>query len=394
MSDFLVNVLNRHIGIGKLVRPRIRTRFEPDAPVNSMPKYASDKAETNSDIHRGGQDSYNYATSAIIAPADEPATSNMDTHRYEKQQVRDQREPIVKSAGSNERDVARKTKYNPPSGSVSRPGYMVPPDVTKDKDTMEDCNSKKHQVNNQHVPVVRLAEAIENKIVQNTPDNSHPEPVGRSEYVLPADVDGDTDKRKVITSNHTTVDNSRQESVRLHENVHEDINTACEYDMEKSLDNQMQKTMTRLVSPHKHRNVVNTAKADNTAANPNNEAPYDPPSDQYQSTKSGLPSGLSANSTSPERDIISAKPRMVYLQNESVRPKNLLLNPRWLSDRQNKSRKDSRTEIEPITNVTIGRIEVRATPLQEIEKPKRKRKPSGVMSLDQYLSQRNQKGNR
>ena len=42
---------------------------------------------------------------------------------------------------------------------------------------------------------------------------------------------------------------------------------------------------------------------------------------------------------------------------------------------------------EPVIHVTIGRIEVKATNLQKPKQPRRQKKPSGVMSLDRYLNQ-------
>ena len=69
--------------------------------------------------------------------------------------------------------------------------------------------------------------------------------------------------------------------------------------------------------------------------------------------------------------------------------------PAWLKQRQTefslKNTETSRTS-EPIINVTIGRVEVKA---QHEPKPKTRSsraKPSGVMSLDEYLSQRQRKG--
>lgn len=49
---------------------------------------------------------------------------------------------------------------------------------------------------------------------------------------------------------------------------------------------------------------------------------------------------------------------------------------------------------EPVINVTIGRIEVRATQSREPESPKSQGKPSGVMSLEQYLNMRSRGGSR
>jgi len=49
---------------------------------------------------------------------------------------------------------------------------------------------------------------------------------------------------------------------------------------------------------------------------------------------------------------------------------------------------------EPVINVTIGRIEVRAIQSREPESPGSQGKPSGMMSLDQYLNMRSRGGSR
>jgi hypothetical protein len=57
-------------------------------------------------------------------------------------------------------------------------------------------------------------------------------------------------------------------------------------------------------------------------------------------------------------------------------------NERWLAI-------NSKTKTEPIVNVTIGRIEVKASPADSVKQSKvRINKPSGVMSLDDYLKLR------
>ena len=53
----------------------------------------------------------------------------------------------------------------------------------------------------------------------------------------------------------------------------------------------------------------------------------------------------------------------------------------------------NKVSAEPVINITIGRIEVRATQFEAQKQPRRQRKPSGVMSLDTYLQQRTHGGN-
>lgn len=338
MSDFLLNVLNRHMGRGEQVRPRIRTRFEPDAPVNPLPQCALDTAEMETENRGDRQESSHHTMPTTISPADEPATN-----------------------------------------------------------TIGDSNSKKNQVHGQDVPITRLTETGEQETVQQTQYNSHPEPAGRMVYVVPPDINKDTGKRRAITSNHTKPDSSRQKSVQQHTNVSQDVSAANKYDMEKSPDDKAQKTLRRLVSPGKHNHSVKTEKADNSihkSTIPGHQSSHNPQSGRHRPTTSELPSGLSGNLTKPGQGMMKLQPSTISVQNANLRPRGLLQIPTWLSKRQSELRegnglflKASRVETEPVTNVTIGRIEVRATP-QEVEQSGRKKKPLGVMSLDKYLSQR------
>ena len=71
----------------------------------------------------------------------------------------------------------------------------------------------------------------------------------------------------------------------------------------------------------------------------------------------------------------------------------LLQIPNWLTqiqaDLNNRWQEISnKTETEPVVNVSIGRVEVRATQAQTPKKAKETVKPTGVMSLNDYLSQR------
>lgn len=79
--------------------------------------------------------------------------------------------------------------------------------------------------------------------------------------------------------------------------------------------------------------------------------------------------------------------------NSVLQQAGLLQIPNWLTQMQadinNRWHEISnKTETEPVVNVTIGRVEVRATQAQTPKKLKETSKPSGVMNLDEYLKQR------
>lgn len=74
-----------------------------------------------------------------------------------------------------------------------------------------------------------------------------------------------------------------------------------------------------------------------------------------------------------------------------------LLAPDWLNqiqaDLQDRWQAlNQKAQAEPVINVTIGRVEVRAVQTDSPPARKRSTLPSGVMTLDSYLKQRNRKG--
>ena len=60
------------------------------------------------------------------------------------------------------------------------------------------------------------------------------------------------------------------------------------------------------------------------------------------------------------------------------------LNSRWREI-------NAQSQSEPVVNVTIGRIEVRAHNAEPVKSPVVQGKPKGMLSLDDYLKQRESK---
>ncbi|NNG00315.1 MAG: hypothetical protein HKM93_13095 [Desulfobacteraceae bacterium] len=81
-------------------------------------------------------------------------------------------------------------------------------------------------------------------------------------------------------------------------------------------------------------------------------------------------------------------------------PQNTLLTPpSWFSEMQaqsilQKKPPNGEPSPEPVINVSIGRIEVKATKMQETPRIRKPQKPSGVMSLEKYLRQSGRGGHR
>lgn len=94
------------------------------------------------------------------------------------------------------------------------------------------------------------------------------------------------------------------------------------------------------------------------------------------------------------------KDRAEKTQSSPPAPSSGLLQlPGWLTDMQADLRsrwQESSSPVssapEPVINVTIGRVEVRAVQAMTAQKTQRNSKPSGIMSLDDYLKQRESRG--
>jgi hypothetical protein len=121
--------------------------------------------------------------------------------------------------------------------------------------------------------------------------------------------------------------------------------------------------------------------------------------DQHLTVGSGVTSEFPVEPPKPE--FSSSKPllKRTIRKNAGIGYQGLLGTPAGLSLRESESdrrlfNKNSKAETEPVINVTIGRIEVKATKLREPEQPRQQKKASGVMSLDKYLSQFGRGGRR
>jgi len=69
--------------------------------------------------------------------------------------------------------------------------------------------------------------------------------------------------------------------------------------------------------------------------------------------------------------------------------------PSWLPEIENRfdtHLKDIEAKTEPVINVTIGRVEVRAVQTEAARKTQHAKKPTGVMPLDEYLKKREDRG--
>jgi hypothetical protein len=166
------------------------------------------------------------------------------------------------------------------------------------------------------------------------------------------------------------------------------------------MDEVIRSTLKRLLGRHDRGRPVGPADKDILRDGHDASSADAQPTDGLHAVPAERPS-------TPESPLVGEKSR---LDREETPPETLppphreseaqrLLQARpWLSDLRSELRigpyvKGQRAQAEPIVNVTIGRIEVRADPPQIPKQRERRAKPTGVMSLDEYLSQRIMGGN-
>lgn len=144
--------------------------------------------------------------------------------------------------------------------------------------------------------------------------------------------------------------------------------------------------------------------------------------DPYSQHQGRQPVNHSQHNTTPEREYVvpmsaltsslAAKLNTAFIQPADKLKKQNIENrlehyesdqagamqiPDWLTDMQADfnarwQRINAQTKSDHVINVTIGRIEVRAVQAEATKKPKAHHKPSGVMNLDEYLKQRENRG--
>lgn len=315
MSDFLFNVLNRHMGIGRCVRPRIHTRFERDDSVGSKKHYDSELVEPD----------------------------------------------------PNSRSVPKQASRD-----------MEPSKVSSADEPVLEITEQEHMERRLKV--------------------SHPEYVSKSISKL-----HDMSDNEVISDRYKVTDNSHRELVMQPEAVTEDVRLASKNNTGKRPNEKMQKTSKLSESADKYYHSPGISKADkplNTVANINHKDSNNTQSKQHQQVTSELSSDNIENNIRPEKSLLESQLHPLSEQNINFEHQYMLQTSPRLTIRRgelhryNVFLKDSSAETKPVTNISIGRIEVRAIPPNNGEKTKHKKKPTGIMSLDKYLNRQKQGGNR
>lgn len=182
---------------------------------------------------------------------------------------------------------------------------------------------------------------------------------GRQSYGRETSVGSDRHDVKPLETNEATYEpRSRFNNLRLSAN--EDINERIQEILQRSHGRQREAAEGNAILPGNNSQLpVMTEPLDQSAANENNTQ------------------GIRARS-----------------EQEEIHHGGQLQTPDWLNEiradfNERRLAINGKAKTEPIVNVTIGRIEVKALPADSVKQSKvRANKPSGVMSLDDYLKLR------
>ncbi len=308
MSDYITNLVERHLGIGELVSPRPQARFESAAPFILPPLFREDPAPEVTEPVLGGN------FSAAI-PIDDAVSQG--ENRVFSSQVR-KRPGVVIGLVEAQGFVATEV-----SGIPEKPGDLsnnrvVPPEPDLPMNQPPEF-IRPHGIKN---------EAAEN--VLEVKEEAGPWP-DEEYWIKPA---------SQVTFHHIVENTMRKDLAKDQTLPH--------------LPDKQEPFMSR----------DQTAGPDNPASPlvVSRPAPPDSPIiDQDLEGLLTLPNG--------------------FLERNKDARQGLMLN-------------DPASRIEPVVNVTIGRVEVRAVQSPKPEQAPRHEKPSGVMSLDEYLSRRQSGGDR
>ena len=333
MSEFFTNLLDRHLGTCNVVEPRGRSRFETEV-----------------------------AGSAIPLPIDHSGTDETGGKNPERQ------DRVVR--------ILENHSVGPPVNSIEPqrmdPEVKLPVDHTERVNTTEDN-------------LVR-----QDDLIQSTANDSISADVNAPEKEphLGTPVLRQQDGHPVIPKSVAQTTPVKEASAQTSE---------LGYRFEGELDNRIRTMLARLqdrqnVRPAEYAETNNSdqsvvTKPDNAddtekdrAAQPLLVAPLFDVSEK-----------VGSSDTDQERQRAFATDNLDISRDGSLEP------PTWFFDIQAEFNRrwnelDSKSEPEPVINVTIGRVEVRAVQADAPKKAKHQKKPSGVMSLDEYLNQRERRG--
>jgi hypothetical protein len=335
MNDFFTNLVGRHLGASHTVQPRTPGRFEPDH---------GGMAETSS-----GEGTSPALSEAHAYRAQPPGEASYEMPKNTVSEIAAPGMPAVDKTGSTDRPIAPQRTF-----------FVDVPQVTADN-----AASTGNRKDDSSAILPRHREPSANP--------------GLTEQHTPGVPDDGRDAHSTRI-NHFNDAMADKEMI-----VSQD---AREHHPEHGLNDRIRAMLQRLTE---------------SAVPPTVE----PAADGRGSQKHENPVSLSPETPSPLPDTAVASPDPVpALEPEAAHQEGAderenttlygrLETPSWLSDVQarfNEHSQEKEAKAEPVINVTIGRVEVRAVQTETPKSGQRSKKRTGVMSLDEYLKRREGRG--
>jgi hypothetical protein len=370
MSEFFTNLLDRHLGTCNVVEPRGRSRFETEVAGSAIPlpiDHSGTDETGDENLERRDSVVRNPENHSVGPPVNSVGPQRIDT---EVKLPVDHTEPADAMGDNLERqdDLIRPTANDSISANVNAP--EMEPHLGTPVLRQQDRQSVKPK------PVAQTNPKEEN--VPRQIIHRHSTVVTESQPTLP----GDLPKR--ISDTNSTAEASADTS-------------ELGYPFESELNNRITTMLARLqdhqyVRPAEHAETNNLDRSVITRPDT---------ADDTEKDRTAQPLLVAPLFDESEKvgssDTDQARQYAFASDNRDISRDGSLEPPTWLSDMQAEFNRrwnelNSKSEPEPVINVTIGRVEVRAVQADTPKKTQRKKKPSSVMSLDAYLNQRESRG--
>ncbi|NOZ53819.1 MAG: hypothetical protein GXP08_11925 [Gammaproteobacteria bacterium] len=370
MTDFFTNLIDRHLGIGDIIQPRIPGRFEMDSAqlAAASPDEGINPVESESEqTLRPSQPSRD-----VFYPGQKKTASDINFQ-----------ESMVNNGHHS---------GEPRSTFVVDTPTITPDesDVTINKDFSTSSFQKENNVSIQSgLPEQQAIFPAPGKSndTQGLNIDRYSRPVSQQQQHTQADktnlVD---DKQKTFNDKHVPINRNDSYGV-MRDHPSPPTSLAGEQHPENELNHRIHAMLQRLMDAPAP-SMTEPAPGDQS----HNESPI-PAVSEEKASLLDVAATLTAIPGEATPNVNRQTPREEKKHssdNDNLRRNSQLDAPAWLPEIEARLSQLQPAEIktEPVINVTIGRVEVRAVQSEIPQPVKRQKKPVGVMSLDDYLRQR------
>lgn len=368
MSEFLSKLIERHLTSPNLVVPRIRSRFETEDAglAKSLPIDGSAIAEARVEKpDRMDRVSENDAVGSTVTRIEPPG---IDV------QVNSPEIPV--------------TPVGPKVDHSERGRDLVRAHVTHSVAADVDPPEREHRYGS---PVMRNQDSQPVKPQTAEPTHKEGDAVPYPVFHMQSTVE--TDSQPTLPEDlHETLPGTIP-TVETHAHASETV-----FGIEGDLDQRINDMLARL-KDHQTPRPAEQAEARVLGRSIGDEADNPVASENDRTARPPLIAPLSDEYENSSASVADQEPYAAVSDDRDTFRDGLLAPPDGLADMQAEFNRrwnelNRSSEPDPVVNVTIGRVEVRAVQadIPQKERRQRKPKPSGVMSLEEYLNQRERRG--